>query len=84
MKIKDEETMARQVVKYESRLALYGGEDGLDYVRGIIKGYRRVLQQGGVLAIEYGGESLTGDLSQYEKNVVMDYYGKRRFIIIQY
>lgn len=43
------------MIRYESHKALFGGQDGLDYVRAILDNYRRVLLPGGILAIEYGG-----------------------------
>ena len=44
----------RSVTDYEPHLALYGGEDGLDFYRSIAKNYAAVLKPGGYLAFEYG------------------------------
>ena len=44
----------RSVTDYEPHLALYGGEDGLNFYRSIAKNYAAVLKPGGYLAFEYG------------------------------
>lgn len=44
----------RSVADYEPRLALYGGTDGLDFYRAIIKGWAQVLRPDGVLFFECG------------------------------
>ena len=42
------------VVDYEPHLALFGGNDGLDFYRAIAKNYAEVLKPGGYLAFEFG------------------------------
>ena len=44
------------VRRYEPHLALYGGEDGLDFYRAIAKNYANALRPGGYLCFEYGAE----------------------------
>ena len=44
------------VKRYEPHLALYGGEDGLDFYRSIAKRYAQALRPGGYLCFEYGAE----------------------------
>lgn len=44
----------RSVVDYEPQLALFGGDDGLDFYRAIAKNYAAVLKPGGYLAFEFG------------------------------
>lgn len=39
---------------YEPRLALHGGQDGLDFYRCIAKNYSRALKHGGYLCFEFG------------------------------
>ena len=39
---------------YEPRLALHGGQDGLDFYRSIAKNYSRALKPGGYLCFEFG------------------------------
>ena len=48
------ETLDRSVRDYEPRLALYGGLDGLDYYRAIIKNYTPILKPGGYICFEFG------------------------------
>lgn len=41
-------------VRYEPEMALYGGDDGLDFYRRLIPQYTRSLRDGGLLAVEIG------------------------------
>ena len=50
------------VRRYEPHLALYGGEDGLDFYRSIALNYAKALRPGGYLCFEYGAEQ--GDAVQ--------------------
>jgi release factor glutamine methyltransferase len=43
----------REVSQFDPPQALYGGEDGLDVIRGILPVARRLLRPGGLLAIEH-------------------------------
>lgn len=47
------ETLAPELA-YEPRIALCGGEDGMDFYRAIIKNYARNLRDGGCFAFEFG------------------------------
>lgn len=42
------------VREYEPRLALYGGADGLDFYRAIVKNYNDALRPGGYICFEFG------------------------------
>ncbi len=42
------------VKDYEPHLALYGGEDGLDFYRAIAENYTQALKPGGYLCLEFG------------------------------
>ena len=42
------------VKNFEPHMALYGGEDGLDFYRAIARGYRAALKPGGYLCFEFG------------------------------
>ena len=42
------------VKNYEPELALYGGEDGLDFYRSIVSGYACALKEEGILCFEFG------------------------------
>lgn len=44
------------VQRYETRVALHGGADGLDIVREVVVSAGRLLRPGGWLLIEVGGE----------------------------
>lgn len=48
------ETLQREVAHFEPRLALFAGEDGLAIYRRLIPEAHRVLQPGGLLALELG------------------------------
>ncbi len=50
------ETLAVEVKDHEPRLALDGGEDGLDFYRRIAKDAGRHVKNGGILALEIGCE----------------------------
>ncbi len=51
---KEMEELDHSVKDYEPHLALYGGEDGLDFYRSIAHKYRAVLKPGGYLCFEFG------------------------------
>lgn len=48
------DALQRSVRDYEPRMALYGGEDGLDFYRAIAACYRPALREGGYLCFEFG------------------------------
>lgn len=48
------ETLQRSVRDYEPHLALYGGQDGLDFYRSIAVNYTAALKPGGFLCLEFG------------------------------
>lgn len=39
---------------FEPHMALYGGDDGLDFYKGIVRNFSSVLNPGGILAFEFG------------------------------
>ena len=47
-------SLQRSVKDYEPRIALYGGEDGLDFYRAIAENYTAAIKPGGYLAMEFG------------------------------
>ena len=46
--------LPESVRDYEPRMALYGGEDGLDFYRSIAENYTAALKPGGFLCLEFG------------------------------
>ena len=48
------ETLDPSVRDFEPRIALDGGEDGLDYYRWILDNYSSALRPGGFLCFEFG------------------------------
>ena len=47
-------TLQRSVRDYEPHMALYGGENGLDFYYAIVKNFTKALKPGGFLAFEFG------------------------------
>ncbi|MBE7090689.1 MAG: peptide chain release factor N(5)-glutamine methyltransferase [Clostridiales bacterium] len=78
------ETLEREVKDHEPRLALDGGEDGLDYYREIAKTARKFLETEGVLFLEIGinqAEAVEDLLKKhYEVTIYPDYQGILRMV----
>lgn len=74
-------------LSYEPELALFGGEDGLDFYRDIIKDSNRYLNKGGYIAFEIGYDQRESIIDLLEKNnfteikAIKDYNGFDRCII---
>ena len=69
---------------FEPVLALYGGEDGLDFYRRIVKDFRRFLKPGGTLLLEIGytqKEAVGALFDKYE--CITDYGGRPRVIMVK-
>lgn len=67
------ESLPREVGDHEPRIALYGGDDGLDIFRRLAETAPEHLVDGGFLAVEVGFEqadSVEGILSSFGMNVV--------------
>lgn len=79
--------MLYERVKKEPELALFGGEDGLDFYKAIIENSHQYLNENGYIAFEIGydqGEPLEGLLSNNEYtdiNLIKDYNGFDRCVI---
>ena len=78
------------VADFEPHLALYGGEDGLDFYRAIAKNYAAALKPGGYLAFEYG-DTQAGDVCRIlEENGytvlerARDFNDRKRAVLAQY
>ena len=82
--------LERSVADYEPHMALFGGEDGLDFYRSITENYRHILKPGGYLCYEFGEDQgddvchiLTANGFTVRKRV-SDYNGTERAVIAQY
>ena len=78
------------VSKYEPHLALYGGEDGLDFYRSIASKYRKALRPNGYLCFEFGAEQPDAVCEILEMNGytilerARDYNDRERAVIARY
>lgn len=87
---KDMEGLEVSVKDYEPRMALFGGEDGLDFYRSITEKYRHNLKPGGYLCYEFGeeqGDDVCDILTANGFTVrqrVKDFNGTERAVIAQY
>ena len=78
------------VKDYEPSMALYGGEDGLDFYRSIAENYRHALKPGGFLCFEFGmgqGDAVCAILEEAGFTVLertRDYNERERAVIAQY
>jgi len=72
-------------VTFEPKLALYGGEDGLDFYRRIASGYREHLNDGGILLLEIGNTQATSAASLFSEktSVLTDLCGNSRVLIVE-
>ncbi len=86
----DMEALDKSVREYEPHMALYGGEDGLDFYRAIACNYRRCLKDGGCLCFEFGeeqGDDIAHILTENGFTVlkrVRDFTDTERAIVAQY
>ena len=82
--------LPKSVADYEPHLALYGGEDGLDFYRSIAKNFALALKPGGYLAFEYGDTQADQVCAILEENgyTVLerkrDYNDRERAVLAQY
>ncbi len=81
------DTLEPEVRDYEPRLALDGGDDGMDIIRRIIAGLKEHLSPGGLALIELGNGQ--GDAVQqlaagegFKSRLFKDFSGENRFICI--
>ena len=86
---KDMKTLEPSVADFEPHLALYGGEDGLDFYRAIVKNYRAALKPGGYIAFEFGenqGDDICAILEANGFTVLertKDYHDTERAVLAQ-
>ena len=78
------------VEKYEPHLALYGGDDGLDFYRSIASKYRNALRPDGFLCFEFGAgqsDAVCGILEANGYTILeraRDYNDRERAVIARY
>ena len=78
------------VKDYEPHLALYGGEDGLDFYRSIASKYRNALRPNGYLCFEFGegqGDAVCQILEENGYTILertRDYNDRERAVMAQY
>ena len=78
------------VKRYEPHLALYGGEDGLDFYRAIAGNYAQALRPGGFLCFEYGaqqGDAVCGILEMNGYTILeraRDFNDRDRAVLARY
>ncbi len=68
-------------LRFEPALALYGGEDGMDFYRALAASYRRVLNTDGTLLIEIGMTQKDAVLSLFPHAECVNDYGNRPRVI---
>ena len=82
--------LPRSVSDFEPHMALYGGEDGLDFYRSIAKNYAPALKPGGYLAFEFGedqGDDVCRILVENGYTILertRDYNDRERAVLAQY
>ena len=87
---KDMALLDKSVIDYEPRMALYGGEDGLDFYRSIAKNYASALKPGGYLCFEFGedqGDDVCAILKEKGYTILertRDYHDTERAVLAQY
>lgn len=78
------------VKDYEPHLALFGGEDGLDFYRSIVKNFAPALKPGGFLCFEFGmgqGDDVCRILEMNGYTILdrtRDYNDRERAVLAQY
>ena len=88
--VKEMEELPASVADYEPHLALFGGEDGLDFYRSIAVNYSPVLKPGGYLALEYDpsqGDDICRILEENGYTILeraRDYNDRERAVLAQY
>ena len=86
----DMEELGPEVKDYEPTMALYGGEDGLDFYRSIAKNYTCALKPGGFLCLEFDmgqGDDVCAILEEHGYTILertRDYNDRERAVLAQY
>lgn len=86
----DMPTLEDSVKLYEPHLALFGGEDGLDFYRSIAENFTSALKPGGFLCLEFGddqGDDVCRILEENGYTILersRDYNDRERAVLAQY
>jgi len=86
----DMEQLGPEVKDYEPTMALFGGEDGLDFYRAIAENYTSALKPGGYLCFEFGedqGDDVCAILEEHGYTILertRDYNDRERAVLAQY
>ena len=86
----DMKQLPKSVADFEPHMALYGGEDGLDFYRAIAENYTPALKPGGYLALEFGmgqGDDVCRILAEHGYTILersRDYNDRERAVLAQY
>ncbi len=86
----DMKELPKSVADYEPHMALYGGEDGLDFYRSIAKNFTPALKPGGYLCLEFGddqGDDVCRILAENGYTSLersRDYNDRERAVLAQY
>ena len=84
---KDIKNLSDDIKKYEPRIALDGGNDGLDLIKKVIYKSKYILKKNGMLAIEIGNEQIKKvskilfDNNYRVKHLIKDYKTNVRCVI---
>jgi release factor glutamine methyltransferase len=87
---KEMEQLPVSVKDYEPHLALFGGNDGLDFYRAITENYREALKPGGYLCFEFGmgqGDAVCDILEENGFDILertKDFNNIERAVLAQY
>ena len=87
---KEMQELPVSVKDYEPHLALYGGEDGLDFYRAIAENFAPALKPGGFLCFEFGmgqGDAVCRILTDNGYTILertRDYNDRERAVLAQY
>lgn len=84
------EVLPKSVKHFEPPMALYGGEDGLNFYRSIAEHYRGSLKPGGSLCLEFGmgqGDAVCRILRENDFSILerkKDFHDVERAVLAQY
>ena len=84
---KDIKNLSEDIKRYEPRVALDGGNDGLDLIKKVIYKSKSILKINGMLALEIGNEQIKKvsniliDKNFRVKHVIKDYKNNIRCVL---